>query len=65
MKFIEQIKAIFETPSVQVVALKELENAKRMLLEAHSAREYSESMVKYHEARIRRLTSYLINEEQS
>jgi hypothetical protein len=36
-----------------------LESAKRSLLDAQSTREYAESMCKYHEARIKRLTTYL------
>jgi hypothetical protein len=59
MKFIESMKKIFELPPASVLALKELETAKRSLLEAQSGREYAESMVKYHEARIRRLTIYV------
>ena len=53
------LKQIYDTPSAEVIALRELEAAKRSLLEAQSAKEYAESMVKYHDARIRRLTTYL------
>lgn len=35
---------------------RELDQAHRSLLEAHSAREYAESMVAYHQARIERLS---------
>lgn len=59
MKHLEKIKQIFEPPSAEVLAIKELEAAKRSLLEAHSAREYADSMAKYHEARIRRLNNYI------
>ena len=52
-------KGLFATPSAEVLALRELEDAKRRLLEAQSAREYADSMCKYHEARIKRLTTYL------
>jgi hypothetical protein len=55
----EYLKSIFTTPSAETMALRELEEARRKLLEAQSAREYAESMCKYHEARIKRLTSYL------
>lgn len=55
----DEMRAYFRMPSAETLALKELEEAKRKLLEAQSAREYSESMCKYHEARIKRLTSYL------
>ena len=59
MKYLEKIKQIFEPPSAEVLAIRELEAARRSLLEAQSAREYADSMAKYHEARIRRLTNYL------
>lgn len=49
----------FSTPSPETIALNELEHAKRALLEAQSGREYADSMCKYHEARIKRLSSYL------
>ena len=39
----------------------ELEEARRKLLEAQTGKEYAESMCKYHEARIKRLTTYLHN----
>ena len=53
------IAAYFRLPSAETLALKELEEAKRKLLEAQSAREYTDSMCKYHEARIKRLSAYL------
>jgi hypothetical protein len=58
------LKQMFTAPSAEVLALRELEDAKRLLLEAHSAREYSDSMAKYHESRIRRLTHYLQKEKE-
>jgi hypothetical protein len=58
-QLLEPFISYFRVPSAEVLALKELEDAKRRLLEAQSAREYSESMCKYHEARIKRLTAYL------
>ncbi len=59
MKTIQYIKKLFAAPSAEVIALKELEDAKRALLEAHTGREYAASMVTYHESRIRRLSQYL------
>lgn len=53
------IKKLYATPSAESIALRELEEARRNLLEAQSTREYSESMCRYHEARIKRLTAYL------
>lgn len=59
MNLIEYIKNLYKTPSPEAIALHELEEAKRKLLEAQSGREYADSMVKYHEARIKRLTTYI------
>ena len=53
------VKNAYTTPSAEVLALRELEKAKRSLLEAQSAREYADSMCKYREAQIKRLTAYL------
>jgi hypothetical protein len=53
------LKSVYAAPSAEVLALRELEDAKRSLLEAQTAREYADSMCKYHEARIKRLTTYL------
>ena len=59
MKLIEKLKSMYLTPSAEVIAVRELDEAKRSLLEAQSGREYADSMCKYHEARIKRLTTYL------
>ena len=59
MKLIEKLKTMYLTPSAEVIAVRELDEAKRSLLEAQSGREYADSMCKYHEARIKRLTTYL------
>ena len=56
---IEYIKHLWATPSAEVIAIRELEEAKRKLLEAQTGREYADSMCKYHEARIKRLTTYV------
>ena len=53
------VKNAYTTPSAEVLALRELEGAKRSLLEAQTAREYADSMCKYREAQIKRLTAYL------
>lgn len=54
-----KILKMFLPPSAETLALKELEEAKRKLLEAQSGREYAESMCKYYDVKIKRLTSYL------
>ena len=63
----EWVKNIYVTPSAEVIALRELEESKRRLLEAQSSREYADSICKYYEAKIKRLTVYLhkATEEQS
>ena len=58
---IEWVKSAYATPSAETLALRELEEAKRSLLETQSAREYADSMCKYREAQIKRLTAYLHN----
>lgn len=55
----DRIKLLYQTPNAETLAVRELDNAKRALLEAQSAKEYAESMCKYHDARIKRLSSYL------
>jgi hypothetical protein len=66
-QLINWVKNAYATPSAETMALRELESAKRSLLDAQSTREYADSMCKYHEARIKRLTTYLhkATEEQS
>jgi hypothetical protein len=54
-----RIKKLWAAPSAEVLALRELEESKRRLLEAQTAREYAESMCKYREAQIKRLTAYI------
>ena len=50
---------MFYTPTAEVLALRELEEAKRSLLEMQTAKDYSGRMVEYNMDRIRRLTLYL------
>ena len=61
------VRNAYAAPSAETLALRELEEAKRSLLETQSAREYADSMCKYREAQIKRLTAYLhkATEEQS
>ena len=56
---IEELKKLWTTPSAEVLALRELEEAKRKLLDAQTSREYADSMVKFREQQIKRLTAYL------
>jgi len=56
---IEQLKKLWATPSAEVLALRELEEAKRRLLAAQTSREYADSMCKFREQQIKRLTAYI------
>jgi len=56
---IEYMKKLWATPSAESLALRELEDAKRKLLDSQTAREYAESMVKFREQQIKRLTTYI------
>jgi hypothetical protein len=58
-EFFNWVKNAYATPTAEVLALRELEDSKRKLLEAQTAREYADSMCKYREAQIKRLTAYL------
>ncbi len=53
------LKKLWQTPSAEALALRELEEAKRKLLDAQTSREYADSMVKFREAQIKRLTAYI------
>ena len=56
---------IFRTPSAYELAVKELEDAKRQLLEAHSRVEWSTRMMQYNADRVQRLTEYVYKEARS
>lgn len=51
-------------PSPEVMMARELDDARRSLLEAQTARDYANSMVMYHETRIDRLRAQLDMEMQ-
>ena len=55
MNWMPVFKKVFRTPSAEMLAAQELENAKRELLNAQSALEYAAAMVEYHTSRIQRL----------
>lgn len=52
----------FRLPSADMMAVKELEEAKRALLQMQSAQDYAKSMCAYHAERVKRLTAYLSKE---
>jgi len=49
----------FRDPSPEEMIARELDQARRGLLEAQTGRDYANAMVQYHEARIDRLRSQL------
>jgi hypothetical protein len=53
------LRELFIPPCAEIIARRELDEAKRRLLEAYTAREYADSMCAYREAQIKRLTAYL------
>ena len=61
------VRNAYATPSPEVMAMRELDSAKRGLLEAQSARDWATASCQHHEARIKRLTAYLhkATEEQA
>jgi len=60
-KLFETIRTYFTMPSAEVLAVVELEEAKRKLLSAQTGKEYAESMCKFHESQIKRLNAYIQN----
>ena len=56
------LKELFETfrkPSAETLAQRELEEAKRSLLNAQSHQEYYKRLADYNDDRVRRLSAYL------
>jgi hypothetical protein len=54
-----RIQNPFRTPSEQELIARELDQARRGLLEAQTGRDYASAMVLYHESRIDRLRTKL------
>ena len=52
----------FRLPSADMMAVKELEEAKRSLLQMQSAQDYAKSMCAYHAERVKRLNAYITKE---
>lgn len=53
------VKNLFRTPSIEAIALRELEAAKRELLQMQDTQEYAAKMVEYQQGKITRLTLFL------
>jgi hypothetical protein len=60
---IEKIRLYFRTPSADMLAWRELEEAKRELLRSQSAMDYTKRMVEYHQDRIKRLSAYVAKDQ--
>ena len=57
------MRRLIAGPSPDELAARELDAAKRALLQAQSAQEYARSMVIYNQQRIARLRAYLADQE--
>jgi hypothetical protein len=53
----------FRMPTADLMAVRELEEAKRELLQMQSAQDYAKSMCSYHAERVKRLTAYVTKEQ--
>lgn len=54
---LKQLTEPFRKPSAEILAQRELEDAKRELLAAQAGLEYAAAMVDYHTSRIQRLSA--------
>jgi hypothetical protein len=52
----------FRMPTADLMAVRELEEAKRELLQMQTAQDYAKSMCAYHAERVKRLTAYVTKE---
>lgn len=59
----EYIFSLLRVPTADVMAVRELEEAKRELLRSQSAQDYAKRMVEYHQDRVKRLTAYTTKEQ--
>ena len=55
----EFLFSLLRVPTADVMAVRELEEAKRELLRSQSAQDYAKRMVEYHQDRVKRLTAYV------
>lgn len=56
------LKSLFSflhVPTAEKIARRQLEEARRKLLDAQTSKEYAESMIRYYDSQVRRLTIYL------
>lgn len=57
-----KLKNILRSPPANAIALRELEAAKRELLQVQDTQEYAAKMVQFYQGKITRLTAYLKTE---
>ena len=62
-QLIAATKNVFRLPSADLMAARELEEAKRELLQMQSSQDYAKRMVEYHQDRVKRLTAYVAKEQ--
>jgi len=63
-KIIDFLRSIYILPSARVLAIKELDDSKRKLLEMESSLDYAQSMCNYYKSKINRLSVYLKTEQE-
>jgi hypothetical protein len=56
------LTGVFRMPSADMMAVRELEEAKRSLLQMQTAQDYAKRMCEYHQDRCKRLTAYIAKE---
>lgn len=61
----DSVRSLFSAPPAEVMAVRQLNDAKRLLLEAHAYREEAEAMVAKYEKRIQRLTIDIRNSTEA
>jgi hypothetical protein len=64
-ELMNRLAGVFRLPSADMMAVKELDEAKRSLLQMQSAQDYAKRMCEYHQDRCKRLSAYLVKEQQS
>ena len=55
----EFLFSLLRLPTADVLAVRELEDAKRDLLRSQTAQDYAKRMVEYHQDRVKRLSAYV------
>jgi hypothetical protein len=62
-ELITRLSNSFRLPSADLMAVRELEEAKRSLLQMQTAQDYAKRMCEYHQDRVKRLTAYITKEQ--